>query len=116
MNRITTRLLLIGLIAGFMASSQTSEASGGGCPAGMVLIPAGRYTVPFLGQRDPKQIGVKSFCLDVVPVTNGDFLDFVRANPKWRRSQIKPASADEGYLKLWLSDLEPGPAAPSTRL
>ena len=37
----------------------------------------------------------------------------MRANPKWRRSQIKRASADEGYLKLWLSDLVPGPAAPS---
>jgi formylglycine-generating enzyme required for sulfatase activity len=56
---------------------------------------------------------VSSFWLDIYPVTNGDFLEFVRANPRWRRSAVKPSLADTNYLKLWANDLELGPAAHS---
>ena len=76
--------------------------------AGMVLVPAGRFAPLFRGERDPKDVPVKAFWLDVEPVTNRDFLEFVRSNPKWRRSQVKRLFADEDYLKLWAGDLEPG--------
>ena len=33
---------------------------------------------------------VRPFFLDEVPVTNADFLAFVRANPQWRRSRVRP--------------------------
>jgi formylglycine-generating enzyme required for sulfatase activity len=82
-------------------------------PAGMVLVPAGRYTPLFRAEKDPKDIPVPAFFLEVLPVTNGDYLEFVRANPKWRRSQVKRLFADPEYLKRWRSDLEPGPGAPS---
>lgn len=73
--------------------------------AGMVLIPAGRYTPLFRAEKAAKEIPINSFLLDVLPVTNGDFLDFVRANPKWRRSQANRAAVDEVYLKHWSGDL-----------
>src|SRR5215218_5669631 len=77
-------------------------------PAGMALVPAGSYTPLFRGEKETKVVAVPAFFLDVFPVTNGDFLEFVRANPKWRRSQVKRLFADEDYLKQWVADLELG--------
>jgi formylglycine-generating enzyme len=77
-------------------------------PAGMTLIPAGQFIPLFRAETDPKSIPVAAFYLDILPVTNADFLAFVTANPKWRRSQIKRLFADTDYLKTWADDLEPG--------
>ncbi len=44
-----------------------------------------------------------------MPVTTGEFLEFVRANPRWQRSHIERLFADESYLKNWAGDLDPGP-------
>ena len=57
-----------------LASEQATETP----PAGMVLVPAGRYTPLFRGEKDPKDMAVRAFFLDALPVTNGDFLEFVR--------------------------------------
>lgn len=76
--------------------------------SGMARIPAGNYRPLFRAENDPKEVPVKAFYLDVLPVTNDDFLEFIRANPKWSRSQVKRLFADENYLKAWTSDLEPG--------
>jgi sulfatase modifying factor 1 len=81
-------------------------------PAGMTLLPAGRYTPLFRAENDPKDIPVQSFWLDVLPVTNGEFLEFVRTHSKWRRSQVKQLFAEVDYLKRWAGDLEPGTNAP----
>jgi formylglycine-generating enzyme required for sulfatase activity len=84
----------------------------------MARIPAGRHTPLFRAGNEPKDFAVDAFLLDVLPVTNQDFLEFVRANPKWRRSAVKPLFADGDYLKHWAGDLEPGtnvsPNAPVT--
>jgi formylglycine-generating enzyme required for sulfatase activity len=78
----------------------------------MVLIPAGIY-IPFsIGPQDARQEPVAAFLLDDYPVTNAEFLAFLRANPKWRRSQVSPLFADATYLINWTGDLEPGPSAP----
>ena len=81
-------------------------------PRGMVLIPAGAY-VPLLRDRtDPDRVPVAAYWLDERPVTNAEFLAFVRANPPWRRSRVSPLFADRTYLARWAGDLEPGPDAP----
>ena len=82
-------------------------------PAGMALIPEGVYRPFFRTDTDPKEIRLNPFWLDVLPITNGDFLGFVRANPRWRRSRVKRIFADESYLKNWASDLDPGTNAPA---
>jgi sulfatase modifying factor 1 len=84
-------------------------------PIGMALLPAGVYRPLFRGENDAKEIPVKSFYLDVYPVTNEEFLEFVRANPRWRRSQVKRLFADESYLKHWAGDLDPGVGAGSIK-
>jgi formylglycine-generating enzyme required for sulfatase activity len=76
----------------------------------MAAIPEGNYRPLFRGEKDAKEIGVAAFQLDVRPVTNGEFLAFVRENPKWQRSQVKRLFADERYLSHWSGDLELGSA------
>jgi len=83
-------------------------------PAGMARIGDGVYRPLFRSVADSKEVPVKSFALDVLPVSNGDFLEFLRANPRWRRSQVKQIFADESYLKNWAGDLDPGTNAPAT--
>ena len=81
-------------------------------PPGMVLIPAGNYVPLYRAALDPEKIPLTAFLLDEQPVTNAGFLEFVRAHPKWRRSQVSPLFADSSYLEHWAGDLEPGPRAP----
>jgi formylglycine-generating enzyme required for sulfatase activity len=93
-------VLAIGLYGGDMA------------PPGMARIGEGIYRPFFLAPGDPKEVSVKAFYLDVLPVTNGGFLAFVQANPRWRRSQAKRIFVDDAYLKSWAGDLDPGTNAP----
>lgn len=81
-------------------------------PAGMVRIPAGVYRPFFRAANDPKEIVIKSFALDALPVTTGDFLEFVRTHPQWQRSRVKHLFADDSYLKNWDGDLNPGANVP----
>ncbi|MEQ1859127.1 MAG: formylglycine-generating enzyme family protein [Chthoniobacteraceae bacterium] len=74
----------------------------------MALIPAASYRPLFRGEKDAKEIAVAAFLLDRRAVTNGEFAEFVRANPKWQRSQVKRLFADERYLAHWAGDLDPG--------
>ena len=76
----------------------------------MALVPAGKYTPLFRGEKDAKEIAVAPFLLDERPVTNGEFLAFVRENPRWQRSQVKRLFADERYLAHWGGDLDLGKA------
>jgi len=77
-------------------------------PPDMACVSNGVFRPLFRSQTDLKEVPVKSFYLDVVPVTNEKFLEFVRLNPRWQRSQVKRIFADENYLKHWVGDLELG--------
>src|SRR5436190_12716466 len=98
----------LGCLLAFSSVGCATEPPAGTSPPGMALVPAGAFTPLFRGEKEPKAVAVPAFFLDVFPVTNGDFLEFVRANPKWRRSQVKRLFADEDYLKCWAGDLELG--------
>jgi len=82
-------------------------------PVTMVSIPAGTYVPLSRTEKDPAKVAVAAFLLDERPVTNAEFLAFVTAVPKWRRSQVSPLFADSSYLAQWAGDLEPGPSAPA---
>jgi formylglycine-generating enzyme len=72
-------------------------------PAGMVKIPAGRYT-SFLVDKETGQQTIKAFYLDMKSVSNAEFLEFVKRNPKWSKSRVSKLYADASYLKHWKSD------------
>jgi formylglycine-generating enzyme required for sulfatase activity len=79
---------------------------------GLVLIPAGSYLPLNRSPKDLEKIPVAAFWLAEAPVTNAQYLEFVRAHPKWQRSQVSRLVADSSYLAHWAGDLELGPAAP----
>jgi sulfatase modifying factor 1 len=78
----------------------------------MVLIPAGNYAPLLRTTKDAAQVAVAAFLLDEHAVTNAEFLAFVTAHPKWRRSEVSALFADSSYLDHWAGDLDPGAAAP----
>lgn len=61
--------------------------------------------VPLYGGKDGSEVHVEPFSIDRMPVTNREFLEFVRKHPEWRRSQIKRIFAEDSYLEDWKSDL-----------
>lgn len=66
------------------------------------------------------EVNVPAFELDRRPVTNGDFLAFVRSRPAWGRDRVAEVFADSGYLTHWATPTSLGdgatPAQPVTRV
>ena len=100
----TVPILFVGLLLTLSAFAQ---------PEGMVLVRGGAHTPLYTGVTESSTIEVESFYSDVFPVTNAEFLAFVRANPEWRRSQVPGLFADDGYLSHWRGDLNLGEALPN---
>ena len=94
----------------YIAAALALFACASAAEPGMALVPGGKYAPLFRGEKDAKEIAVAAFLLDERPVTNGEFLTFVRANPRWQRSQVKRLFADEQYLAHWSGDLDLGKA------
>ena len=107
-----TLALAIGLCVHPSAQALPSTAHDGlkQVPAGMVRIPAGIYH-PFYHSKQIDSERIEAFYLDVTPVTNKDFLEFVQANPQWSRSKVPVILAAKGYLRQWRSDFDIGKPA-----
>ncbi len=65
----------------------------------MVYLPNGVYHPFFKNSDDFDSIRLQAFYMDVLPVTNGDFLDFLKKHPRWQKNSVKPIFADSLYLK-----------------
>jgi len=79
---------------------------------GMVPIKEGSF-VPLYGATSQKPVFVKSFYMDVYPVTNAEFLHFIQKNSTYRKSKIKGIFADKSYLYYWKNDFDFEPANPN---
>lgn len=99
MNKIIGLILLLSGCANLFAQSSGN----------MALIKGGSY-IPLYG-NDTSKITVEDFLIDKYPVTNAEFLNFVKENPTWKRTQVKRLFAEESYLKDWKSDTEIGQAS-----
>lgn len=73
----------------------------------MVSIKRGTY-VPLYGTTDKKPVEVNAFSIDVYPVTNAQFVAFLKRYPAYSRSKIKGLFADKSYLSHWESDFDYG--------
>ena len=54
----------------------------------MVSIKRGAY-VPLYGTTDKKPVEITAFNMDVYPVTNAQYLAFVKKYPEYSRSKMK---------------------------
>ncbi|MGB6220292.1 formylglycine-generating enzyme family protein [Haloferula sp.] len=104
-----TAALILALASCFLRGE---EAAGNlpAIPPEMARVEGGDY-LPMFGDRDQPR-SVAPFLLDRRPVTNAQFLDFVREHPKWQRSKVSRLFAAESYLSHWRGDLELGASAP----
>jgi sulfatase modifying factor 1 len=112
--------VLAAIVAGSLRGPATAAEAAG--VRGMVQIPSGSF-VPLYRVTSPDRSGstsprtrvpVSGFLMDVHPVTNGEYLEFVRTHPEWRRSRIAALFGDAAYLRHWRGDLEPGDKAPAS--
>lgn len=70
---------------------------------GMAQIKGGTY-IPLYGV-DSTAVTIADFSMDVYPVTNADYLEFVKEFPEWQKSLVKGLFADGNYMVDWESDL-----------
>ena len=96
-------LLTLGLLC---AAAAPARADGHG--EGMAAIAGGHFMPMFRNGRGT--VHVETFWMDRLPVTRGEYLDFVTEHQRWRRSRASHALAGESYLAGWRGDLDPGPA------
>lgn len=101
---ILTALLGVSLLGGRAVAEEGTE--------GMVLVPAGVHEPLYPPSPGEARIAVAAFHLDRTPVTNAEFLAFVRENPKWRRGSAAEIFVGSGYLSHWSGPLELGELAP----
>lgn len=69
------------------------------------ITPSGNL-VPIFSDRGEEKIEIASLKVDKTPVTNGQFLKFVKQNPEWQKEKISPLFAEETYLSHWSDNLE----------
>jgi formylglycine-generating enzyme required for sulfatase activity len=67
----------------------------------VVRIPAGKVTPLYPPAPGVTEVQVAAFVLMTRPVTNGDFLDFVKRSPGHRRDRIARVFAEPRYLAHW---------------
>jgi sulfatase modifying factor 1 len=102
--------VVVGMILSFLLSTASVWSQASNMPAEMTRIPAGIHTPLFVMPGESNAVPVPGFLLDRLPVTNGDFLEFVRAHPRWQRSRVSRLFASEEYLRHWAGDVELGEA------
>ena len=111
--------LALALVLGMIAVPFTVFAAPP--PRALVPIPAGRYQPLYkrtavdsngvATSRPAPPVAVPAFALATHPVTNAEFLEFVRTHPQWRRSKARRLYVDESYLRHWRGDLDFGEAS-----
>lgn len=93
MKTVNRLVIGIGLLLHSLAYCQSDS---------MVKIEGGEF-IPLYGTKT--EIKVEDFFMDVYPVTNAQFLEFVEKNPQWKKSRAKKLFRDESYLLDWVDDL-----------
>ena len=83
-------LLALVPLAGFAAGA-----------ADYVRLPGGAFRSVLKYEDAPGRQKIAPFALMKRPVTNAEFLAFVKADPRWRRDKVARVFADVHYLEHW---------------
>jgi len=74
-----------------------------GLAADYVALPGGTFASVLPADAKAADVVVAPFRLRTEPVTNAEFLAFVKAHPEWRRDQTPAVFAEARYLSHWQS-------------
>ena len=67
----------------------------------MAQIGGGEFTPQYGVSKSSDTVRVGEFLLDQDPVTNGEFLLFVKSHSEWQPGHVVPILTDHNYLKHW---------------
>ncbi len=76
-----------------------------------IAIPAGQLTSVLANDAAPGMVDVGAFSIRSTPVTNGEYLLFVKSHREWQRGRAPATFADASYLNSWRSATLPGEAS-----
>lgn len=82
-----------------------------GADAGWAPLPGGEFRSVLRYEDTGGVVKVAPFELQRRPVTNAEYLAFVKAHPQWQRGRAPTVFAESRYLEKWRGPLDPGPLA-----
>lgn len=68
---------------------------------GYVRLPGGEFRSALKYEDTGGRVSIAPFELMRQPVTNAEFLDFVKTHPQWRRDRVAKVFAEPSYLQQW---------------
>lgn len=74
-------------------------------------LPGGMFRSALRFEDAKNGLRIAPFQLMRKPVTNAQFLAFVKANPRWRRDRVASVLAESRYLSHWRAPTQLGPEA-----
>ncbi|GAP65607.1 hypothetical protein MBSD_n0897 [Mizugakiibacter sediminis] len=96
------------LLASLLALSALPAAGA----AEYVRVPGGAFRSVLAQEGGARAVEVPAFRMRATPVTNAEFLAFVRRAPRWRRDRVAALFASPGYLSRWAGASTLGAGAP----
>jgi len=66
----------------------------------VIIIPQGRFAPLYGIEKDQKDFLIKSFRMDIYPITVKAFKDFLKEHTEWSKDHIASLYADKNYLLL----------------
>ena len=92
MRPLAALLLVVLPVAGVLAAG-----------ADYASLPGGAFRTALKYEDQKGRVRIAPFELMRMPVTNAQFLAFVKANPQWRRDRVAGVFAEDRYLAHWRS-------------
>jgi formylglycine-generating enzyme required for sulfatase activity len=83
--------------------------------SGYVRIPGGEFRSALKYEDTGGRAKLAPFLLMKHPVTNGEFLEFVKTHPEWQRDRVAKIFAESTYLKHWSGPVQLGASAKPTQ-
>lgn len=93
------------------ASTIATLAIAGDAASRYAGLPGGTFRSALQYEDAKDGVRIAPYALMRTPVSNGEFLAFVKKHPEWQRGRVPAVFAEQRYLSHWKSPTELGPNA-----
>lgn len=90
-------------------------AGGASANGDLVRLPGGEFKSVLRYEDTQGKVRLRPFLMSRLPVTNAQFLDFVKKHPDWQRGRVPAVFAEPRYLSHWASATQLGANARPTQ-